>query len=118
LFRESRNQYPDIEVLHRPSSYSLLNYREELVRDILDICEFEDPPTYTIINPKVNASAFVTEHLPTFSEKRRGCKVCYVKTKKQNKVNTFCSAPQCGVYLHCTSNLNCFREWHSAEYHK
>jgi len=113
LFDESR-KHDKREEFRRPSGYSLLHFREELVRNIMDLPEYANPPVYVVKVPRKNV---VTAHLPSFTKERRNCKVCYDKTKKQNKVNCFCSAPECGIYLHCNGNLNCFAEWHSESYH-
>ena len=62
--------------------------------------------------------SFVTEHLPRASLERRNCVVCYKLHKNELRVNTFCSAPQCGCYMHLTCSRDCFSIYHSAEYHK
>ena len=59
---------------------------------------------------------FEAVHMPKLGEIRRNCKVCYDEMKKELKVGSYCSAPQCQVYLHCTQKLNCFEVWHSKSY--
>ena len=113
LFEECR-KHDKREEFRRPPGYSLLHFREELVRNIIELPEYANPPVYVVKNPRKKV---VSAHLPSFTKERRNCKVCYDKTKIQKKVNCFCSAPECGVYLHCNGNLNCFAEWHSEGYH-
>ena len=38
--------------------------------------------------------------------------------EKQCRVYSRCSVPQCNVNFHFTKERNCFREWHSAEFHR
>ena len=38
--------------------------------------------------------------------------------KKQYRIYSRCSAPQCNVNLHFTKEGSCFRKWHSAEFNK
>ena len=40
------------------------------------------------------------------------------EAKIQYRFYSRCSAPQCNVNLHFTKERNCFREWHSAEFHR
>ena len=77
--------------------------------------EYAEPPTLRVHKP---VGSFTSEHIPQFSDSKRNCKVCYRKDKKELKVYSYCSAPQCHVVLHCAKNKNCFAEWDSAEYHR
>lgn len=115
LFQQHRENNPDNINLKRPSKYSILEFREELVRSIVDMDEYADPPLY---RPHKDTSTFTSEHTLEFSDKKRNCKVCYSKYKKELHVYTYCSAPQCNVHLHFTKEKNCCREWHSTEYHR
>ena len=36
----------------------------------------------------------------------------------KNNIEFTHAAPQCNVNLHFTKERNCFREWHSAEFHR
>ena len=38
--------------------------------------------------------------------------------QKKLKVYSYCFAPECDVFLHCTKGENCFAEWHNAEYRR
>ena len=118
LFKEHQANNPDDEALHRPKSYSLSNFREELVRQLCDLPECDDPPTSTRSKPAQNLDDFRAVHVPECSDVRRRCVVCYKQGRGDLKVNSYCSAPQCqGKYMHLTKERNCFKEFHSREYH-
>lgn len=118
LFQIHRKANPDNPELKRPQSFSILEFREELVRDLAGLEEYLTPPVYENARQPQAKVQFETEHMIEFSEGRRSCKVCYKKFKTENKVHSFCSAPQCLVYLHCTPQRNCFKEWHSKAFHE
>ena len=107
LFQDSRKQ-GKLNKATRPRGYSLLSSREELVRYILDIPEFAEPPIYRHLAPA--EPKIPITHIPDFTSARRNCHNCYEKTKKEYKVSSFC--PDCKVYLHCNPKMNCFAEWH------
>ena len=114
LFQLHRANNPDQEELKRPRQYSTREFREELVRQQAGLEEYGLPPVY---NPSAKQPGdFEAVHMPKFGEIRRNCKVCYDEMKKELKVGSYCSAPQCQVYLHCTQKLNCFEVWHSKNY--
>jgi len=115
LFQLHRMQHPDNEDLKRNKKYSIAEFREELVRQLADLEEFEQPPVHKPPKKK-SQDEYETIHLPLFTEVKRNCKVCYTLTKKELKVLSKCSAPQCNVYLHCTADKNCFAVWHSKDY--
>ena len=92
-----------------------MDFREELIRSIMDFKEYSEPPTFRVHKPVEN---FTSEHIPKFSDSKSNCKVCYCKGKKELKVYSYCSTPQCDIFLHCTKDKNCFAEWHNAEYHR
>ncbi|XP_031549281.1 piggyBac transposable element-derived protein 4-like [Actinia tenebrosa] len=115
LFREHRANNPNVEALRRPKSYSILDYKEELVRQLAGIGDDDPLPTSGKVKP---SGQFITEHLPVFSEDVRcNCVVCYHEGRGQLRVASYCDAPQCQVFLHITSARNCFRVWHSKDYH-
>ena len=63
-------------------------------------------------------SDFETVHMPVYSDTtKKNCVVCYREGRGQLRVYSYCSAPQCGKYLHVTKDKNCFREWHNRAYH-
>ena len=115
LFQLHRAENPDVEDLKRPQKFSIAEYREELVCQLVDLEEFADPPVFK--PPSEDPGSFETAHIVKSSATKRSCKVCYKATQKELKVVTYCSATQCQVYLHCTQEKNCFEVWHSRDYH-
>ena len=118
LFKEHKAQSNN-EALHRPVSYSLTHFREEIVRQLCGFPEYDVPPTNATVKPAPpNPGQFETVHVPVFSTARRRCVVCYRRDQSDCKVSSYCSAPQCeGKYMHVTTEKNCFREFHTKEYH-
>ena len=106
LFQLYRSQNKDVEELQRPKRYSVLEFREELARQFARLEEYGVPPLYC--PPKKQPGEYETPHLPKISDRKRNCTVCYKQLKKQYKVNLYCSAPQCQVFLHCTKDKDCF----------
>ena len=51
------------------------------------------------------------------NDQRKYCVVCYKQGRGQLRVNT-CCPDQCGQFLHITRERNCFREWHSRDFHE
>ena len=76
LFQEHRANSPDEPALKRPAAYSLTNFREEVVNGLCGFAEY-GPPASNLAPPSSEASQFVTEHIPCFSEERRACVVCW-----------------------------------------
>ena len=106
----------NVEELKRPKKYSPASFRKELIRQLADLPEYGTPPVYQ--PARREPGNFNTSHIPQFSEAKRNCVVCYKQTKKALKVVTFCSAPQCNVFLHVTKDRNCFELWHMNSFHK
>ena len=107
LFQLYRSQNKkDVEELQRPKRYCVLEFREELARQFSGLEEYGVPPLYC--PPKKQPGEYETPHLPKISDRKRNCTVCYKQLKKQYKVNLYCSAPQCQVFLHCTKDKHCF----------
>ena len=117
LFQAHHSQNPKLELLQRQKSYSLLDFREKVIRQLINIPEYSTPPMYKNFEKPID-SRFSTDHLPEFTEEKRYCKLCFKKIKQQSRVHTKCSTPQCDVYLHFTKDKNCFRDWHSTFEHK
>lgn len=46
LFKEHQKQHPEIEALRRPNDYSLVNFWEELVRQLCNFPEYDLPPSF------------------------------------------------------------------------
>ena len=117
LFLEHMANYPD--EIERPAGYTQCDFRDELVREICGLPEYGDPPLHTSGRPRAPSSVFETEHIPCVSDTRRNCVVCYKLEKVERKTNSYCDAPQCeGKYMHIAKDRNCFRIFHSKEYHK
>ena len=115
LFQIHRASNPGEEALKRPQKLSVTEFREELIRNLAGLDEFGNPPTRRV-TAVCEPGQFETLHMPQFSATKRNCKVCYASSKKELKVFSFCSAPQCQFYLHCTADKNCFQIWHSDDY--
>lgn len=115
LFQEHRRKFPDEPALRRPAAYSLVHFREEVVRGLCDFPEKGSPVTQAASQPAPSPS-FVTEHIPAFGEERKHCVVCWQKEKKQLRVQSYCKAPQCNRYMHISSDKNCFEIYHSPDY--
>ena len=120
LFKEHQGKFPDNEALHRSADYSLTHFREELVRDLCDFPEYDVPPIHSTAKPATPPPGeFETVHIPVFTKDKKRCVVCYKKTKADNRVYSYCSAPQCRKkYMHVTGEKNCFAEFHTRDYHK
>ena len=92
LFQEHRTNSPDEPALKQPASYSLTNFREEVVKGLCGFVEYGSPPPGHVASnlapPSSEASQFVTKPTPCFSEERRACVVCWQKEKKQYKVQS------------------------------
>ncbi|XP_057291023.1 piggyBac transposable element-derived protein 4-like [Hydractinia symbiolongicarpus] len=116
LFQLHRSRNPDVPGLKRPKSYALLVFREAVIRQLTSMEEYADPPVYNNFQAPID-KRYNTEHMPVFTEEKRNCKVCYAELKKQVRVYTKCSAPQCDVYLHFTKENNCFQKWHTTFKH-
>ena len=117
LFLEHQAKNPDD--LKRPKGYNQCDFRDELVRQICGFEEYGDPPLYASGKPRAPPSGFETEHMPCFSETRRNCVVCYKLEKVERKTFGNCEAPLCeGKYMHISKERNCFKIFHSKEYHK
>ena len=117
-FQKHRQANPEDEALRRPSNYSMVEFREALIRQICCWPEYDEPPAYVKSAPAPGHSQFQTDHIPVASEEglRRNCFVCYKEGRGQMKVSTYCTAPQCQTFLHITHNFNCFRTFHSPGY--
>ncbi|XP_068740469.1 piggyBac transposable element-derived protein 4-like isoform X2 [Montipora capricornis] len=122
LFKENQKKSPNEEALRRPACYSLGDFREEIVRQLCGFPEYDVPPASASVEsalppPPPPLGEFETVHIPVFTEVKKRCVVCYQREKKDSEVYSFCNAPQCkGKYMHVTSK-DCFKIFHSKEYH-
>ena len=118
LFLDHQSQFPDNEDLQRPSGFTQMEFREEIVRQICEFPEYGDPPVSSAARPARDLFLFDTQHMPVYCDIKRNCVVCYKQGRGQRKVYSYCSAPQCeGKHMHITKELNCFKVFHSREYH-
>ena len=65
--------------LKRHPRNSLLDFREKLIRNIMGLKEYAEPPTFRVHKPLRN---FTSEHIPRFSDSKKNGKVCCRKEKK------------------------------------
>ena len=114
LFQQHREQHP--EALDRNRKYSVVEFREAVIRQLCGFEEYERPPVYD--QPRQIPTQFDTVHLPRMGDAHRNCVVCYREGRGERKVKTYCSAPQCQKYLHIRADLDCFGVWHSGQYHR
>jgi hypothetical protein len=75
LFQRYRAENPDVEAFSRSNRYSIVDFREALIRQILHFQEFDDPPAYETHAP--GPSEYHMVHMPEVSDSRRHCVVCY-----------------------------------------
>jgi hypothetical protein len=116
LFQRYRAENPDVEALSRSNRYAILDFREALVRQILQFEEFDDAPAFEACAP--GPSQYHTIHMPEVSDSRRNCVVCYREGRGALRVSTYCSAPQCQKFLHIHGQFNCFKIWHNPTYQR
>lgn len=108
LFQEHQKENLNVEELFRNRNFDQLAFREELIQQIFQYDEVSQghapfSPPFSPLDP--------VRHQPKRMEKRRNCKLCYEKTKTQNRTNVFCST--CKIYLCFLPSRDCFAEWHS-----
>ena len=65
IFQECQKAEPNIKGLQRPANYSLLSFREQLVRNVLELEEYSNPPVYRNFKQK-DLTVFNTAHIPVF----------------------------------------------------
>jgi hypothetical protein len=117
LFQQHRASNPDNPDLLRRSTYSMVDFMEEIVRQICGLAEYDRPPVYEAVQPARPHEQFCTAHIPLKAEGRKHCVVCWAEGRGQCKVNTYCSAPQCNnKHMHIGNDFNCFQVWHSGDY--
>ena len=79
LFQQHGKNNPDLVTLKRHSRNSLLDFREKLIRNIMGLKEYAEPPTFRVHKPLRN---FTSEHIPRFSDSKKNGEVCCRKEKK------------------------------------
>ena len=118
LFKSFSEQNPDNEQLQRKKKHSFLEFREELIRNLIDLDQYAERPLFRPRPPPQDKSQFQTDHIPVFSDTKRNCKVCYMTIKKEMKVRSYCSAPHCNIYRHYCQGYKCFRIRHGKKFHE
>ena len=109
LFQSYRKANPKIVPLQRAKSFSVLEFREAVIRQILGLEEFGTPPVAKPATKKCEkVPKQANNHFPIFGDKKRNCKHCYMKSRIESKIFSYC--PDCDVYLHVTKEKNCFFE--------
>ena len=67
-------------------------------------------------SPPPDLWPFVNEHVPVLAAERRNCVVCYMRERKQFKVQTYCKAPQSKKCMYVATDKKCFELFHSPDY--
>ena len=115
LFQKYRAEHEDIKQLQRKKGYTIVDFREAIVRQLCHLPDYDDPPVSSGAKRPVNPSAFYVEHTPGIEPGvRRNCYLCYKEGRGEKRVNTFCEGPECQrKYFHISTDYNCFKAWHS-----
>ena len=103
LFKLHRAAYPEVYASQIPAKYSLLKFKEDVVRQLAGLEEYGEPPCYQYA-PK-DKPDFQADNMPLFSDSRHTSRVCYDKEKTQRKVFSYSDGPQCKIFLHCLKEL-------------
>ncbi|CAB4037678.1 Hypothetical predicted protein [Paramuricea clavata] len=64
LFQSHRNSDPGNPALHRKSTYTIVDYREELVRQLCGLALYDRPPVNEQVQAVPPPDQFCTDHLP------------------------------------------------------
>ena len=86
LFKRFSEQNQDNEQLQHKKKYLLLEFREELIKNLIDLNQYAEPPLFRPRPSPQNKSEFQTDHVPVFSDIKRNCKVRYMTIKKEMKL--------------------------------
>lgn len=114
IFRHLQQMYPEVKELRRPAGFSQLEFREELVTQLLNL-EEEVVPCAT---PPPSGSRwesadpdYKTSHWPDWTETRINCVVCYKLT--HTEVKSYIQCGKCETALCINKTRNCFKTFHS-----
>ena len=101
--------------LKRTADYSMAHFREKTVRNSCGF-EYMDPPapSTSVGDP----DKFETAHMPVITQEKKNCVVSYKLEKIERQVHSKCSAARCDKHMHITQNRNCFKIFHTREYHR
>ena len=86
LFKRFSEQNQDNEQLQHKKKYLFLEFREELIKNLIDLNQYAEPPLFRPRPSPQNKSEFQTDHVPVFSDIKRNCKVRYMTIKKEMKL--------------------------------
>ena len=106
LFKEWQSKHIDVEELKRSARFGQLDFTEELIRQLGQIEDWMEPPTYGISRPN-------TPHtlIPQWCEVKRNCKMCYQRNKTEHKTYVRCET--CGIFLCFNRARNCLLDYHN-----
>ena len=101
------------EVIHKktnpstPQTHSSLTFRRQVALEMIGRYTSRKKSSECKGSRKTSGEG----HLPSKSEKRRNCVLCYSRTRKEVKSGTECGL--CKVSLCFTKARNCFEEYHT-----
>ncbi|VDI51171.1 Hypothetical predicted protein [Mytilus galloprovincialis] len=107
LFQEFRTEFPN-KFESIPAHFGQLEFRESLVRSLLDVGSLEKKHESFACTPSFNENS-----------NRLRCTFCYAHAKMyslpvQHNKTVFC-CEKCSVCLCLVPERNCFKKWHSVE---
>ena len=107
LFQEFRTEFPN-KFESIPAHFGQLEFRESLVRSLLDVGSLEKKHESFACTPSFNENS-----------NRLRCTFCYAHAKMyslpvQHNKTVFC-CEKCSVCLCLVPEKNCFKKWHSVE---
>ena len=110
LFKPHREEVYASQI---PAKYSLLEFKEDVVRQLAGLEECGESPCYQYApKDKPDFKLIICQFLVIVDTP-----VGYAMTKKKQKERFFllcCTSMQ--GFLHCTVQKNCFQEWHITTY--
>ena len=100
LFQSHRKNNPDNELLKRPQIYCLHNFREEVVWSLAELEEYGIPKLDQWKPPSIEPSFYETAYTKIFNSKKKLKSLLQRHKTRTKKIESYCSPPQCSVYLH------------------
>lgn len=73
LFLDHQAQIPDNKDLQRPSGFTQMEFREEIVRQICEFPVYGDPQVSSAARPAGDLCLFDTRHMPVYCDMKRNC---------------------------------------------
>ena len=83
IFQECQKAEPNIKGLQRPANYSLLSFREELVRNILELEEYSNSPVYRNFKQK-DLWLFSTQYTYQYFQRQSIIVKCVMHKQRKN----------------------------------